>query len=149
MIPNLKVVQTDVFQQICATSSDWVPIEEVREAELQTWLKGRRNEGYEIVGLEQTAKSEMLTLASPFRPRTVILLGKEREGIPVKLLRLVDRCVEIPQLGVVRSLNVHVSGAIRCRLPLPRTPQLPLPLPLPMRRPPARSPDHAARPFLS
>ena len=55
VIPNLKVVQTDVFQQICATSSDWVPIEEVREAELQAWLKGRRNEGYEIVGLEQTA----------------------------------------------------------------------------------------------
>jgi tRNA guanosine-2'-O-methyltransferase len=25
---------------------------------------------------------------------------------------VVDVCVEIPQLGVIRSLNVHVSGAI-------------------------------------
>ena len=25
---------------------------------------------------------------------------------------LCDVCVEIPQLGVVRSLNVHVSGAL-------------------------------------
>ena len=64
------------------------------------------------MGLEQTAKSEKLTLAKPFRPRTVILLGKEREGIPVSLLREVDRTVEIPQLGVVRSLNVHVSASI-------------------------------------
>ena len=36
----------------------------------------------------------------------------EREGIPVELIHHVDDCVEIPQLGVVRSLNVHVSGAI-------------------------------------
>ncbi len=42
----------------------------------------------------------------------VLLVGKEREGIPVEILRAVDRCVEIPQLGVVRSLNVHVSGAL-------------------------------------
>ena len=25
---------------------------------------------------------------------------------------MVDTCVEIPQLGVIRSLNVHVSAAI-------------------------------------
>ena len=32
--------------------------------------------------------------------------------MPNALFDLVDCCVEIPQLGVVRSLNVHVSGAI-------------------------------------
>jgi tRNA G18 (ribose-2'-O)-methylase SpoU len=42
----------------------------------------------------------------------VLLLGKEKEGIPVEFLQVVDRCVEIPQLGIIRSLNVHVSGAI-------------------------------------
>ena len=31
--------------------------------------------------------------------------------LPVLFLQ-VDVCVEIPQLGVVRSLNVHVSGAL-------------------------------------
>jgi len=30
----------------------------------------------------------------------------------VELISLLDVCVEIPQQGVVRSLNVHVSGAI-------------------------------------
>jgi tRNA(Leu) C34 or U34 (ribose-2'-O)-methylase TrmL len=47
-----------------------------------------------------------------FPSRAVILLGKEREGIPVHLIRLVDACIEIPQFGLIRSLNVHVSGAI-------------------------------------
>lgn len=36
----------------------------------------------------------------------------EKEGVPVNLLPLLDVCVEVPQLGVVRSLNVHVTGAI-------------------------------------
>ena len=34
------------------------------------------------------------------------------DGIPAHLLALLDATVEIPQLGVIRSLNVHVSGAI-------------------------------------
>ena len=44
---------------------------------------------------------------------TILLLGKEKEGIPVQyLIQAVDQCLEIPQMGVIRSLNVHVSGAI-------------------------------------
>jgi len=47
-----------------------------------------------------------------FSERVVLLLGNEKEGIPVEYFPLVDKCIEIPQLGIVRSLNVHVSGAI-------------------------------------
>ena len=36
----------------------------------------------------------------------------EKEGIPVDFIQLLDVCVEIPQRGLVRSLNVHVSGAL-------------------------------------
>jgi tRNA guanosine-2'-O-methyltransferase len=65
------------------------------------------------VGVEQTSSSVSLTemVFPPDRP-TILLLGKEKEGIPVSLLDAVDQCVEIPQLGIIRSLNVHVSGAI-------------------------------------
>ena len=31
---------------------------------------------------------------------------------PPQVLALLDATVEIPQLGLIRSLNVHVSGAI-------------------------------------
>ena len=60
-----------------------------------------------------------------FPAKTVLLLGKEREGVPVELLNKVifyfgsnstksqvDDCVEIPQSGLVRSFNVHVTGAV-------------------------------------
>lgn len=48
----------------------------------------------------------------PHKQPTVLLLGKEKEGIPVQFLHTVDQCIEIPQFGIIRSLNVHVSGAI-------------------------------------
>jgi len=47
-----------------------------------------------------------------FPERTLLLLGAEQQGIPVELLAHLDQCVEIPQLGMIRSLNVHVSASI-------------------------------------
>lgn len=70
-----------------------------------------RTLGYSIVALEQTSKSMPLH-EFEFPLKTVLLLGDEQRGIPVELLPLVDTCVEIPQRGVTRSLNVHVTGAL-------------------------------------
>ncbi len=79
----------------------------------------KKAEGFWIVGLEQTSSSVPLhtieipeIAASKNNNKTVLLLGKEKEGIPVQFLQAVDDCVEIPQFGMIRSLNVHVSGAI-------------------------------------
>jgi tRNA guanosine-2'-O-methyltransferase len=70
-----------------------------------------KRQGYTIVGVEQTSESISLPTYS-FDKRTVLLLGKEQEGIPASLLSQLDACVEIPQFGTLRSLNVHVSGAV-------------------------------------
>lgn len=78
---------------------------------LLSWLRKQKERGYSVVGLEQTSSSVPLSELS-FPERTVLLLGKEKEGIPVKFLQVVDVCVEIPQLGVIRSLNVHVSASL-------------------------------------
>ena len=61
--------------------------------------------------MEQTAESVSLDTFT-FPQQCVLLLGKEKEGVPVELLDLVDVCVEIPQHGLIRSLNVHVTGAL-------------------------------------
>lgn len=80
---------------------------------LLAWLMKQKEKGYFIVGVEQTSSSLPLTeMVFPRDQPTVLLLGKEKEGIPVEFLSAVDQCVEIPQLGIIRSLNVHVSGAI-------------------------------------
>ncbi len=78
---------------------------------LLAWLSKKQEDGYTIVGLEQTSSSVSIENFT-FPDKTVLLLGKEKEGIPVEFLQVVDQCVEIPQLGIIRSLNVHVSGAI-------------------------------------
>ena len=87
------------------------------EQGLLLWLLEKKTEGFWIVGLEQTSSSIPLHQIDipnfvAANNKTVLLLGKEKEGIPVQYLQAVDTCVEIPQFGMIRSLNVHVSGAI-------------------------------------
>jgi len=111
VVPNLFVKKQDDFKSISASANDWIHMEECKEDSLLSWLYKKRSEGYAIVGLEQTASSKCLTKMQ-FAEKTVLLLGKEKEGIPIEFLSAVDQCIEIPQLGIIRSLNVHVSGAI-------------------------------------
>ena len=47
-----------------------------------------------------------------FPDKCILLLGKEKEGIPQEYYSTLDACIEIPQFGIIRSLNVHVSGAL-------------------------------------
>ncbi|CAN0261891.1 unnamed protein product [Hapterophycus canaliculatus] len=41
-----------------------------------------------------------------------LVLGRENSGLPLEVLSEMDVCCQIPQQGVLRSLNAHVSGAI-------------------------------------
>ncbi|KAL4172509.1 hypothetical protein KRP22_007673 [Phytophthora ramorum] len=114
IVPNIRLAKQDVtFATVSATAHKWMPLEEVRPQgdDLRQALLRWKSEGYTIVAVEQTASS--VSLADYTLPRKMVLvLGREKEGIPVDVLQLVDVCVEIPQFGLVRSLNVHVSGAL-------------------------------------
>ncbi|KAL6515414.1 hypothetical protein OROMI_034069 [Orobanche minor] len=84
---------------------------------MKIFLEKKKQEGFAILGLEQTAKSIPLDQYKFSRKimgsnARVLVLGREKEGIPVDIIHMLDACIEIPQLGVVRSLNVHVGGAI-------------------------------------
>ena len=59
----------------------------------------------------QTSESRKLN-EYKFPRKSVIVLGNEKEGILVDNIQLLDICVEIPQTGLIRSLNIHVTGAI-------------------------------------
>jgi tRNA G18 (ribose-2'-O)-methylase SpoU len=113
VVPDLKVKKMDNFKSICVGAEDWIDMEECKECDLMDWLRRHKEQGYMVIGIEQTSSSECLSTCQ-FEERSILLLGKEKEGIPIKYLSsgLVDKCVEIPQMGIIRSLNVHVSGAI-------------------------------------
>jgi len=111
VIGNKAVVQDAQFQRISVSAEKWVPILEVNSKNLSLYLADKKNEGYTILGVEQTAHSESLE-AYDFPEKCVLVLGQEQLGIPPDILLLLDKCIEIPQLGVIRSLNVHVSASI-------------------------------------
>ena len=47
-----------------------------------------------------------------FPKRCVLILGRENSGVPLEVINEMDCCCQIPQQGVLRSLNAHVSGAM-------------------------------------
>ena len=75
------------------------------------YLKQKQCEGFILVGIEQTAHSVVLDQYD-FNPKTVLVLGNEKEGIPIDIIDILDVCIEIPQSGRIRSFNVHVTGAL-------------------------------------
>ncbi|TYG91203.1 hypothetical protein ES288_A12G243200v1 [Gossypium darwinii] len=110
-VADAKIVQDKQFQLISVTAEKWVPVIEVPVNSVKQFLEKKKREGFSILGLEQTANSVPLDQYI-YPKKTVLVLGREKEGIPVDIIHVLDACIEIPQLGVVRSLNVHVSGAI-------------------------------------
>ncbi|CAL0331179.1 unnamed protein product [Lupinus luteus] len=110
-IADTSIISDKQFQLISVTAEKWVPITEVPVDSLKAYLQKKKREGFSILGLEQTANSVPLDQYN-FPKNTVLVLGREKEGIPVDIIHILDDCIEIPQFGVVRSLNVHVSGAI-------------------------------------
>ncbi|KAK9809483.1 hypothetical protein WJX73_002657 [Symbiochloris irregularis] len=110
-IPDLKLTKTPLFESVSVTAQHWVDMREVPVKAFIPWLRQRQAEGYKVVGLEQMEGSVPLP-EYQFSPATVLVVGREREGIPEDVLQVLDGAVEIPQMGVIRSLNAHVSGAI-------------------------------------
>jgi tRNA guanosine-2'-O-methyltransferase len=107
-------------------------MKEVTEPDVAVFLTEKKAEGYLLCGLEQTTTSTPLQ-EFDFPRKCVLLLGKlkendqgsaqcksthlvhlgkEKEGIPAHLLQMLDHTIEIPQFGITRSLNVHVSASI-------------------------------------
>lgn len=86
-------------------------MQEVKQIDLPQFFMQCKKDGYALIGIEQVTTSVSLE-SFEFPSKSVLILGKEKEGIPAFLLSLLDHVLEIPQFGVIRSLNVHVSGSL-------------------------------------
>lgn len=74
-------------------------------------LKEWKEEGYCILGLEQTTGSMDIRQYTLSRP-SILVLGNEVEGVSDEVLALCEAVLEIPQWGSKHSLNVGVSAGI-------------------------------------
>lgn len=87
----------------------WVPWEHHQSA--TETISRLKKEGYFIVATELTSKSVLyhkLKIKIPI----ALVVGSETHGVSKKVLEEVDKIVEIPMLGVNKSLNVLVAASV-------------------------------------
>nr|pir hypothetical protein T14B4.1 - Caenorhabditis elegans [Caenorhabditis elegans] len=111
VVADVLVAQDANFKALSMSSENWQKIEGVKRTNLLPYLQNLRANGYTVIAAEQTTDSVMMH-DFVFPKKAVIVMGDEKEGVPVNLLRAVDQTVEIKQVGHTRSLNVHVTAAL-------------------------------------
>ncbi len=98
-----------VDRKIARDGADAVGLEAHRT--LLPVLKRLKAEGFQLVGLEQTSNSTCIYEFS-FQPRTVLVIGHERQGLDQATLDVLDSVVEIPVYGLPYSYNVATATAM-------------------------------------
>ncbi|KAI5806946.1 hypothetical protein EDC01DRAFT_7245 [Geopyxis carbonaria] len=112
VVGSKALTKTSEFSSTSVHSEAWLSITEVPVAEITAYLREKRSQGYTVVGVEQTDRSEILGHGWACPKRCVLVLGTEKFGIPADLLVELDSCVEIPQTGVTRSMNVQTAAGV-------------------------------------
>ena len=94
---------------IGATASvEWVHFDETLDA-----VKDLRENGYEIIAIEQADESIMLNKFIPDQTKKYALIfGNEVNGVSDEVMAEIDKCIEIPQFGTKHSFNIVISAGI-------------------------------------
>lgn len=96
-------------RKVARDAADTLQIEGHRT--LEPVLMKLRNDGFRLVGLEQTTNSQDLHHYT-FERRTALVIGNERTGLTDDLLQLLHDVVEIPVWGLPFSYNVATATAM-------------------------------------
>jgi tRNA G18 (ribose-2'-O)-methylase SpoU len=76
-------------------------------------VKKLRDEGYQVIAVEQADNSIMLQnfTVTPGK-KYALVFGNEVNGVSDEVMGTVDACIEIPQFGTKHSFNIVVSVGI-------------------------------------
>ena len=96
-------------RKIARDAADTLEIESHRT--LAPVLDKLREDGYRLVGLEQTSNSQNLHKFE-FVRRTALVIGNERTGLTEDILAKLHDVVEIPVWGLPYSYNVATATAM-------------------------------------
>ena len=85
----------------------WVPWRYFKNPiEFLSGFKGK------VIAIEQDPRATPLSQITNTNEPIAIVVGHETEGVSKEVLDLADVIVEIPMLGINKSLNVHVAATI-------------------------------------
>lgn len=101
--------QAKLEQRIARDGADTLQIEVHRT--LSPVLAKLRDQGFRLVGLEQTTDSHDLH-EYEFHRKTALVVGNERTGLTPELLVLLDDVVEIPVWGMPFSYNAATAATM-------------------------------------
>ena len=89
-------------------SVEWVHFEDTLDA-----IKELKENGYEIIAIEQASESIMLYTFKPDQSKKYALIfGNEVNGVSDEVMATIDKCIEIPQFGTKHSFNIVISAGI-------------------------------------
>lgn len=89
-------------------SVDWI-----YEQDINVAIDNLKKENFEIIGIEQTSSSQLITdFEINSEKKYALILGNEVDGISDEALENIETFLEIPQLGTKHSLNVSVCGGV-------------------------------------
>ena len=97
------------YRGTSASAHRWVDVE--RHHELAPALAALRADGFQLVAAHLDASAADYREIDYTLP-TALVVGAENEGVSAQGRALVDRCISVPMLGMVESLNVSVATAI-------------------------------------
>lgn len=113
-LTNPNVTSNKDFTGVSVSSHLHFPIQALSVEGIPEFLaKKKQEEGFKVVGIEQTDRSVLLGSKECVLPeKCILVMGSEKEGIPALVLSECDILVEIRQVGITRSLNVQTACAI-------------------------------------
>lgn len=113
-VQNPQVTSAKDFVSVSVSSHHHIPILPLSVDGIAEFLaRKKKEEGFSVVGIEQTDRSVILGEKDCVLPeKCILVLGSEREGIPAGVLSECDVLVEIAQIGLTRSLNVQTAAAV-------------------------------------
>lgn len=106
-LPHIAEKLTKQIHKTALGAETMVPFEYRAEPDLQSL----KDQGYTIIGLEQSQNSVMLPNYQP-PAKIALLLGEEVEGITSDLIAQCNDVIEIPMVGKKESFNVSVATGI-------------------------------------
>lgn len=71
-----------------------------------------KENGYQIIGIEQANKSTNLNEFNITKKPIAIVLGNEVNGVDENVINVCDDVIEIPQFGTKHSLNISITAGI-------------------------------------
>lgn len=116
LLPHLRAKLDKEIHKTALGAEDMLDI--YSSSDILAELKSLKEQGYQIVGLENNITDERLvTLGSQkqkaqLKDKFVLVLGEEVNGIENSLYDIIDLFVEIPMRGQKESFNVSVAAGI-------------------------------------